>query len=87
MVTDVELSSWIIKTEQRMDALEERVNTDMERKIEALQQRVSDLRDELHSTERNLNSRIDDERSDRERADDSVKSDVESLRHDVLYGR
>lgn len=58
-----------------------------EREFERLYDKVSKLTDELRSVERELDRKIDDERSDRERADDAIKSDVESLRHDLNYSR
>lgn len=55
--------------------------------FDRLYNKVSSLTDELRSVERELDRKIDDVRSDSERADDAIKSDVESLRHDVQYGR
>jgi len=63
-ISDVELSSWIITMERRVEKLEE----------------------ELTSTRHELERQISDEQSDRERADDSIRSDVSSLQHKVDYG-
>lgn len=52
-----------------------------------LYDKVSRLTDELRSVERELDRKIEDVRSDSERADDTIKSDVESLRNDLMYGR
>lgn len=52
-----------------------------------LYNKVSKLTDELRSVERELDRKIDDVRSDSERADDAIKNDVDSLRHDVQYSR
>lgn len=58
-----------------------------EEEFQRLFDRVVNLTTEVRSIERELDRRIDDERSDRERADDAIKSDLESLRHDVVYSR
>jgi len=58
-----------------------------EEEFNRLYDKVSRLTDELRSVERELDRKIEDVRSDSERADDAIKSDVESLRHDVQYGR
>jgi len=58
-----------------------------EEEFERLYNKVSNLTDELRSVERELERQINDERSDRERADDAIKSDLDSLKHDVQYGR
>ncbi len=58
-----------------------------EEEFERLYNKVSNLTDELRSVERELDRKIDDVRSDSERADDAIKSDVESLRNDLMYGR
>jgi predicted translin family RNA/ssDNA-binding protein len=58
-----------------------------EQEFERLYERVSKLTDELRSVEHELDRKIDDVRSDCERADDTIKSDVESLRNDLMYGR
>lgn len=58
-----------------------------EEEFERLYNKVSSLTDELRSVERELERQINDERSDRERADDAIKSDLDSLKHDVQYGR
>lgn len=55
--------------------------------FERLYNKVSSLTDELRSVERELDRKIDDVRSDSERADDAIKSDLDSLKHDVQYGR
>lgn len=56
-------------------------------RISTLESKVSNLTDELRSVERELDRKIEDVRSDGERADDTIKSDVESLRNDLMYGR
>lgn len=58
-----------------------------EQEFQRLYDKVSRLTDELRSVERELDRKIDDVRSDSERADDGIKSDVESLRNDLMYGR
>jgi predicted translin family RNA/ssDNA-binding protein len=58
-----------------------------EQEFERLYDKVSKLTDELRSVEHELDRKIDDVRSDFERADDAIKSDVDSLRHDLMYGR
>ncbi|MCK5644842.1 MAG: hypothetical protein KAJ19_28845 [Gammaproteobacteria bacterium] len=58
-----------------------------EQEFERLYDKVSKLTDELRSVEHELDRKIDDVRSDFERADDAIKSDVESLRNDLMYGR
>ena len=58
-----------------------------EEEFERLYDKVSKLTDELRSVEHELDRKIDDVRSDFERADDAIKSDVESLRNDLMYGR
>lgn len=55
--------------------------------FEWLRNKVESLTDELRSVERELDRQITDERSDRERADADLDSKIESLRHDVQYGR
>ncbi len=59
----------------------------VEQRLDYLADKVSNLTDELRSVEHELERKINDEQSDRERADDTIKSDVESLRHDLMYGR
>jgi hypothetical protein len=56
-------------------------------RTERLQERVAELENSLRSAEQRLEDRINDERVDRERADDSLRSDLDSVRHDVQYGR
>lgn len=58
-----------------------------EEEFNRLYDKVSNLTDELRSVERELDRKIEDVRSDSERADDAIKSDVESLRNDLMYGR
>ena len=66
-----------IATEALMEGLENRL-TQMERKQE---ETVAELRSVEHELER----RISDEQSDRERADESIRSDLSSLQHKVDY--
>lgn len=70
-ITEVELSAWIIRAEQRMESLEDK---------------VSNLVDEVHSLMLSTDRQITDERIDRERADSDLDSKIDSLRHTVDYG-
>ena len=63
------------------------VDEAMVAEFERLRDKVSKLTDEFRSVERELDRKIDDVRSDCERADDAIKSDVESLRNDLMYRR
>jgi predicted nucleic acid-binding Zn-ribbon protein len=59
-------------------------------RINELESRVGRLLDKQNDTEyeiRSVETSVQDERSDRERADDAIKSDVDSLRNDLMYGR
>lgn len=54
-------------------------------RVGRLESKVSNLIDEQSSTKHDLERQITDERFDRERADDSIKSDLSSLEHKVDY--
>lgn len=66
------------------------ISAEQEQELDArfgrLERKVETLTEELTSTRHELERQIGDEQSDRERADDAIKSDLDSLRHDVQYG-
>ena len=54
-------------------------------RIDVLADKISNLTDELRSARHELERQIGDEQSDRERADDSIRNDLSSLEHKVIY--
>jgi chromosome segregation ATPase len=56
-------------------------------RVDRLTTRVADAEDDLSNAKSELELQIEDARSESESADNTIKSDVDSLRHDVQYGR
>ena len=54
-------------------------------KLEFLEGKIDDLIERVSALQTDLENRIQDERFDRERADDSIKSDLSSLQHKIDY--
>ena len=68
-----------------MDIQTEALIRGLENAIAQLQDRVSDLTDELSIARHELDRQITEERYDRERGDDSIRSELSNLEHKVDY--